>query len=83
MLFSLLIGITVGLLTYLYMQWQQKPKKKQNIKIFVPIIIGVMAWFIAEMLLSECKASQPNMRFMSQKGSLRIPDSDMFMHVYQ
>lgn len=83
MLFSLLIGITVGLLIYLYLRWENDKKKVYRVKlkpinIYVPIIIGVLTWFLVEML-TNCKNTKPTMRFMNEKGFLRIPDSDMFI----
>lgn len=64
------------------MDWQNKHKKRnvrKPINLLVPFIIGLFAWFITEMFIN-CKSTSPQLRFMNQKGYLRIPDSDMFVN---
>jgi hypothetical protein len=50
----IIIGILAAALTYLYIWWEEKKRKEKNPKaksqptnIITPLIVGVIAWFIA------------------------------------
>jgi len=48
-----IIGLTVGILVYIYMKWEQSKRrpyeknKRKDSNLLIPLGIGVAAWFIA------------------------------------
>lgn len=48
-----IIGMTVGILTYLYMTWEndkkykKNPKLKKPVNLLIPGVTAIIAWFIA------------------------------------
>lgn len=49
----IVLGLTAGVITYVYLLWTQKEKKnkagkkvKQDVNIMIPAIVAVVVWFI-------------------------------------
>ena len=42
----IIIGITVGVLVYIYIQWEQQNKKNKKDNLMLPLGIGILAWFL-------------------------------------
>jgi hypothetical protein len=58
-----LIGLTIGIIIYLYMNWNEKreenkEKKRNDNKLFIPLSIGVLFWFIAHNYFNDNEISE-------------------------